>query len=210
MIIKRANSKFFQTDFSIDNVRIRKSTKTVIRKDAMAYAIDLRTKMWKEIRQGHKPFILNNVIDYFEKSNQMKDYSRSRKYLYERTIKCLREYFKGKEFNLANFYRWLDYIESLSRKKKLSGSQLRKYASSVNVIIGYAHKKQVISYNPIQNVDKSFLPKEKVVERFLSKDEFIRLTKVLKNYQEVEDYIIFSINTGLRQGEQLKLTMFYS
>ncbi len=205
MIVKRANSKYFHTDFSIDNIRIRKSTKTNLRKEAMTYAIDLRSKMWKEIRQGYKKFVLNDVIDYFEKSNQMKDYSRSRKYLYERTIKYLKIYFKNKEFNLANFYLWVDYIEKLSNKKKLSGSQLRKYSSAVNVIINYAYKKHRIALNPIQNIDKSYFPKEKVVERFLSKEEFIRLSNTLKLYPDVEDYVIFAINTGLRQGEQLKL-----
>lgn len=164
--------------------------------------------MWKEIRhsQGYKKFVLIDVIDYFEKSNQIKCYSKSRKYLYERTIKYLRIFFKNKEFNLANLYLWIDYIESLSKRKKLSGSQLRKYIYCVTVIINFSYKKHRISYNPIQNIDKSFLPKEKNVERFLSKDELIRLTKVLKNYQDVEDYIIFAINTGLRQGEQLKLS----
>ena len=49
----------------------------------------------KSFHRQNTKLSLNDVIDYFEKSNQMKDYSRSRKYLYERTIKYLKIYFKN-------------------------------------------------------------------------------------------------------------------
>ncbi|MDR0484255.1 MAG: site-specific integrase [Alphaproteobacteria bacterium] len=205
MITLRPHSKFYQTDFSINKRRIRVSTKTTIKKDALEYAINLHRKKYKEVYLGYKEFILTDVIDYFLKSRQTESYSRSCRYLHNRTVKYLLEFFKNREFNLTNFYNWLDFIESKSKKKKLSGGQLRKYTYCVNTMITYAVKKNVVSFNPLQNIDKSYLPKQKSVERFLSKEEFFRLSNVLDNYKDVKDYILFAINTGLRQGEQLKL-----
>jgi len=201
-IYKTKKSPYWYISFSISGNRFRFSSQTTKKSLAEALGKKVYDEKWNEIHLGIKVFNLFDVINYYLSTGAMNSLSKARVYQNKLTIKLLLEYFEYTTFDTKNFYIFLNKIKA---DRKLADNTLNKYIQSTNSIINYAITKGFINENPLKNLSKSHLAKDIQRVRFLSLDEFKVLSKLIRG-TDIEDYILFAMNSGLRLGEQLNLT----
>ena len=120
------------------------------------------------------------------------------------TILELSTYFENKEFNTQNYYVFLN---DLKARRKLADNSLKKYIISTTGIINYALERGYITKNPLEKLNKSHL-KDVSRLRYLSTSEWEVLESILKQEDnDLYDYVVFAMNSGLRLGEQLNLSL---
>lgn len=195
-------SPYWYISFSINGNRFRFSSKTLKKSQAEAVAKQIYDKKWNEINLGIKVFNLFEVINFYLETGAMNSLSRARVYQNKLTIKLLLDYFENIAFNTQNFYMFLNQIKA---QRDIADNTLNKYIQSTIAIINYAIIKGLVTENPLKDLNRSHLEKDVKRIRFLSQNEFLSLSHVIKN-TDIEDYILFSMNSGLRLGEQLNLT----
>ena len=200
-IFKRNGSKNYYIDFSIDGDRVRLSSKTSNKQQALTLAKNLFDEKWIEKKLGIKKFSLEKVCNFYINCGAMNSLSVNRQYQNKSTIKLMLEFFEEKEFNVSNFYNFLKHLQDV---KKLKDNTLNKYIESAIAIMNIAKNNDIISVNPLEKLDRSHLQLGENRIRYLSQSEAKILFQNIEN-SDIYDYIVFALHSGLRKSEMLNL-----
>lgn len=196
----------YSYDFYIKGTRYRGSCYTTKRNEAIDYAEKIRRSIIDKVVFDIKNPSFNELLNLFvhNKKNYLDSLDKSQKSQFKLTSRLASNFFNNQEFSKDNINKFLLEIQNT---RNLSDGTLLKYIAPLKTICKFAVAQNELSKNPFNEIDLTEINKYKNKDRvrFLSKAEYKELFEVLEN-NIIKDYIEFSINTGLRQGEQLALT----
>jgi integrase len=204
-IFKRKNSNFWWIDFSIQNNRFRFSSKIHKKSLAESFAKKIYEEKWNEIVLKKKVFNIFDAINFYIETINFDVLSKVRASNIRLFIKEFLDYFKdGKEFNDLSVHKFFIFLRD---KRKLKAVSIIKYVKILISILNYCVRKNFITEFPLKKIDYSHFGKIEKRLRFLSIEEFERIDKVINSdkFYEMKDYILFSMNSGMRLNEQLNL-----
>lgn len=205
----KKRGKYWYIDITYPNgERIRKSTKTAIKKEAQELHDTLKFKLWRQEQLGEKPSIRHTwkeaVVRFLK---------------YKGGLKWL----KGYTQNLRDLDIWLNdkYLDEIDKAlisqitferkamkprsnsgkgETVSNGTVNRMLSTLSSVLNTARDE----FDMIEAVPKiSMLPESPSDIRWLTKEEAIKLRNELPHHLEV--MMIFSILSGLRMGNVTRL-----
>lgn len=189
MPFKRKDSPYFWISYSVAGKRIRESSGTTVRKDALSIETKKRHEQHQYERFGKEPvrtfdeLFVEYLIDH--------DLGRV-----EYAARVLFKHFTGKTLNDLTKSDIGDYI----RSRKVKDGTIRRELEVFRAAINWAKDKKGWDIpNPVY-----LPPKPEARLRWLTKAEYLKLVECATGH--VKQFIILGVNTGMRHGEILNLT----
>lgn len=200
--------KNYHYSFSVRKKRHRGSCFTDKLMLAKQYAEQQYIKAYNSRVLETKTASWQELTSYFLKhnNNYMESVSSSVSYQIHLVIKLGSNFFGKKDINSNLIQQFLNMVQNT---RKLSNRTMVKYIDSLNTIFKFNINNNQLSVNPLDKLDLKVFARARQQKRirFLTKKEYENLIEqCTKHYPIILDYVLFALNTGLRQGEQLNLT----
>lgn len=203
-LTKRDGKDIWYVDFvAPDGTRIRRSTKTKIKKEAKEYYDTLRAKLWRQHQLGEKP---RKRYTWKEAVVRFLNYKAELKWLngHIGNLRDLDTWLKGKYLDEIDKTLITDIafqrkaMKPRSNKGKgdtVSNATVNRMMATLGAVLNLARDE----FGMIESVPKIVKFTETPTEiRWLTQEEVVKLKQELPHHLEV--MMVFSILTGLRMG----------
>jgi integrase len=196
--------KIYYCDFKDKKTgrRIRKSTGCSNKQEAYEF----QRKLEEEIKAGVEESLsninfeelsiayINEALSLIKEKTQ-KDYIRYIKRFYEIIGNKIIN-----DISREDIQKFVIYL----KQKKLSPSSLRRHIFAVSAVFSYGTRTGLTEINPVRDFDKSYIPKENIRIRFLTKNEYSKLLDSC-SYELLKKVVVLAVETGFRREELLSL-----
>lgn len=175
--------------------RIQKSTGTTIKEDALKVHDQLKKEIWRVTHFGTKPtyYWEDAVVNWLDTRYEKKSLETDKSH-----FRLLDPYLFGKRLVDIDKKVIDQFVKDRKAKKKKSAT-IDRTLSLLNAVLNQAKKDEWIDKVP----SITFFKPDNAIVRFLTQDE---AAKLLQNSPEwLADLIVFSLGTGLREGNVLQL-----
>lgn len=202
-LYKRGNSEVWWVGFTVDGVRVQRSSGTADRKKAQEFHDRLKAEMWNQAKLGARPDPTWNDIS-MRWLKERETWSNYRQYVTR--IRGLHQYLGGKRLSditpdLIDKIKLAlksEVIDKKGKKTRTPGT-VNQYLSLISGVFHYALERELIDRIP--KIRKLPTPSRRI--RWITPQEVEAICHYLPEY--AVDMVWFSLATGLRKTNVVRL-----
>ena len=201
MTISKHKNGFYYIYFidPLTNRRLSKSTGQKLKKDALIFLSEFASHLQKQSSPQNTLTLNEAIYEHLKWSEAV--HCKNTTLTYKTTFNAIAKYFGNIRFALIDRNKLEEFFTY--RLRTVSVYQARKDYIHLHCLLNRYVEKKILRDNPCAGIKKFRLPEKQ--PSYFTKTEFSILMNTITE-KDIQDIVLFAVNTGLRQMELITLT----